>query len=67
MALDEYLFGKIVSYFKKNKKASSAVIERTVYLEDIKPRLTIFSRAVTGHAIEIYTAEREGGYKNNNC
>lgn len=66
MALDEYLFGKIVSYFKKNKKASSAVIERTVYLEDIKPRLTIFSRAVTGHAIEIYTAEREGGYKNNN-
>ncbi len=66
MALDEYLYGKVANYFKKSKKVSAATAERTVSLEDIKPRLTILSRAITGTAIEIYPAEREGGYKQNN-
>ena len=66
MALDEYLFGKVSNYFRKNKKVPQEVIERTVTLDDIKPRLTVFSRAVSGSAIEIFPAEREGGYKNNN-
>jgi len=38
----------------------------SVLLIDLKPRLTILARAITGQAIEIYDAEREGGYKNNN-
>lgn len=66
MPLDEYLFGRIANYFKQRNKASGDLINRTVHLEDIKPRLTILARAVTGAAIEIYPAEREGGYKNNN-
>ncbi|MFN8321739.1 MAG: VWA domain-containing protein [Chitinophagales bacterium] len=66
MELDEYLYSKVLKYFQKNKKISSEIAERTVELEDVKSRLTIISRAITGEAIEIYTAEREGGYKNNN-
>ena len=66
MALDEYLFGKIANYFKKKKTYSSKIIEKTVYLEEIKQRLTIMARALTGTAIEIFPAEREGGFKNTN-
>ena len=66
MALDEYLYGKISGYFKKNKKVSADVLSRTVFLDDIKPRLAILSRAVTGESIELFPAEREGGYKRNN-
>jgi nitric oxide reductase NorD protein len=66
MALDEYLYGKIANFFKTKKKESVLEQEKTVKLEDIKERLTIFARAVTGNPINIYTAEREGGFKNNN-
>lgn len=65
MPLDEYIFGKLSSYFKNNKKQSNEVIERSVSLNDIKPKLTILSRAITGEAIQIFPAEKEGGYKNN--
>jgi len=65
MALDEYLFGKVAGYFKKRNRTSADVLQRTILLDDIKPRLTIFARAATGSPIEIYPAEREGGYKNN--
>ncbi|TMU56135.1 nitric oxide reductase activation protein NorD [Flagellimonas algicola] len=63
---DEYLFTKFAHYFKKRKKNREANVSHAVHLSDIKPRLTIFARAVTGQAIELYAAEREGGYKNNN-
>lgn len=66
MALDEYLYGKIVSFFKHNKKVAPEILERTVYLEKIKSRLTVLARAITGKAIDIYPAEKEGGYKNDN-
>ncbi|MBP7184980.1 MAG: VWA domain-containing protein, partial [Saprospiraceae bacterium] len=66
MALDEYLYGKIANFFKKRKKDNAEAISKTVYLKDIKERLTILSRALTGIAIEIYPAEREGGFKKNN-
>jgi len=66
MALDEYLYGKIASFFTSKKKATILDSKNTVKLDDIKQRLTIFSRAITGEAIDIYHAEREGGYKNNN-
>lgn len=64
MPLDEYIFGKFANYFKKNKKYSSDIVERSVSLIDIKSRLTILSRATTGRAIQIFPAEKEGGYKN---
>lgn len=63
---DEYIFTKFAHYFKKRKKNREANWSHAVHLSDIKPRLTIFARAVTGKPIELYAAEREGGYKNNN-
>lgn len=63
---DEYIFTKFAFFFKKRKKAKEAELKHAVNLSDIKPRLTIFARAITGDAIEIYEAEREGGYRNNN-
>ena len=63
---DEYIFTKFAHYFKRRKKKRQAQLAHAVKLEDIKPRLTILARAVTGASIEIYEAEREGGYRNNN-
>ena len=63
---DEYIFTKFAFFFKKRKKQKEEALEHAVNLSDVKPRLTIFSRAITGLSIEIFEAEREGGYKNNN-
>ena len=63
---DEYLFTKFANYFKRRKKRKESSNVFAASLEDIKPRLTLFARAVTGKSIEIYVAEREGGYKNDN-
>lgn len=64
--IDEYLVGKFFKHLKSRKKISPEIEARTVILAEIKPRLTIMARALTGKAIEIFPAEREGGYKNNN-
>ncbi|MBK6832783.1 MAG: VWA domain-containing protein [Bacteroidetes bacterium] len=64
MPLDEYIFGKFANYFKTKKKYSDGTFERAVSLIDIKSKLTILSRATTGTAIQIFPAEKEGGYKN---
>ncbi|NOQ91494.1 MAG: NorD protein, partial [Flavobacteriaceae bacterium] len=66
MALDEYIYGKIASFFTKRKRGSLEADVKTVNLIDIKSRLTIFARAITGNPIDIFPAKREGGYKNNN-
>jgi nitric oxide reductase NorD protein len=64
--IDEYLVGKFFQQLKKSKKVSPEITARTVTLSEIKSRLTILARALTGNPIEIFPAEREGGYKNNN-
>ncbi|MDP3312999.1 nitric oxide reductase activation protein NorD [Lutibacter sp.] len=63
---DEYLFTKLAYYFKRRRLKKEEALEYAVSLEDLKPRLTILARAITGESIEIYEAEREGGFKNNN-
>ena len=63
---DEYIFTKFANYFKKRKKSIEKSKLNVANLEELTPRLTIFARAVTGKTIDIYKAEREGGYKNNN-
>ncbi|MET2985172.1 nitric oxide reductase activation protein NorD [Aureibaculum conchae] len=63
---DEYLFTKFAFYFKRRKRKKEESMANAVNLSDIKPKLTIFARAITGESIEIFEAEREGGYKNNN-
>ncbi len=64
--IDEYLVGKFFKHLKKSKKINPELLARTVTLNNINSRLTILARALTGRAIEIFPAEREGGYKNNN-
>ncbi len=66
MALDEFIYGKIASFFSKRKRETLEADSKTVKLDDIKPRLSILARAITGNSIDIYPAKREGGYKNNN-
>ncbi|NVK53149.1 MAG: VWA domain-containing protein [Flavobacteriaceae bacterium] len=63
---DEYIFTKFANYFKRRRKSKEQNKEYAAKLEELTPRLTIFARAITGKAIDIYQAEREGGYKNNN-
>ena len=63
---DEYIFTKFAFFFKKRKRKKEAELEYTVYLSEVKERLTIFARAITGESIEIFEAKREGGYRNNN-
>jgi nitric oxide reductase NorD protein len=64
--IDEYLVGKFFKHLKNRKKINPEIEAKTVYLATIKSRLTIMARALTGNPIEIFPAEREGGYKNNN-
>ena len=64
MGLDEYLFGKTARYFRNKKLEAAERLARTVKLESVKPRLTILARAVTGLPVELYPAEKEGGYRN---
>lgn len=63
---DEYIFTKLAYYFKRKKLKKQETLVHRVLLSDLKPRLTLIARAVTGKSIEIFEAEREGGYKNNN-
>lgn len=66
LELDELIFGKVVKYLKKRKENDSELLNRSVFLNDIKSRLILIARALCGTAIEIYPAEAEGGYKNDN-
>ncbi len=63
---DEYIFTKFANFFKRRKKSKESKHSHAVTLDELRSRLTIFARAITGKSIEIYEAEREGGYKNNN-
>ncbi len=63
---DEYIFTKFAFFFKKRRKKKEKELEHAVHLDELKSRLTVFACAITGEAIEIYNAEREGGYRNNN-
>ncbi len=60
---DEFIFAKVAKFLKHRKKSAREAIAHTVKLCEIKPRLTLVARAVTGHPIEIFEAEQEGGYK----
>lgn len=63
---DEYIFTKFAHFFKRRSKRKESKIPHAVRLQEIKPRLLLFARAITGESIEIFEAETEGGYKNNN-
>lgn len=65
MSFDEYLFGKIAGFYKRRTAKRNESIFR-VELDDIKARLLILARAASGKVIDIFPAEREGGFKGNN-
>ncbi|MBP9794166.1 MAG: VWA domain-containing protein [Flavobacterium sp.] len=66
MDLDEILFSSVAKYFKNRNKHKVLSDKNAVFLQDIKSRLTLLARAITGEPIELFPAEREGGCKNNN-
>ena len=64
MELDQILFKKVFNYFGNwNGKSSKEALSRTIYLQDISSRLTLVARALTGENIDIFPAEKEGGWK----
>ena len=66
MDLDEIIYTYFTKYFKKRSIANDPLLAHRVLLEDIRPKLTIMARALTGKNIEIFAAEQEGGYRDNN-
>lgn len=66
MSFDEFIYAKFIRYFRAGRKTDDALLQRRATLEKLKPRLTILARALTGEAIEIFEAEREGGFKDLN-
>jgi len=64
LELDQILFKKVFNFFGKwNSKDSKEEIARTISLKDISSRLTLIARALTGANIDIFPAEKEGGWK----
>lgn len=66
MDLDELIFEKIAKYFRHRDRKKEAAAANVVWLEAIQPRLLLMARAFTGLPVEIFPAEREGGYKDQN-
>ncbi len=65
MELDQLIFQKIFRFWDKQKKVDPLVSARTIKLNDIKPKLTILARALTGKPIDVLPASRDGGWQNN--
>ena len=65
MELDQILFKKIFNFFdRRNGKSAKEEITKTITLSEIKGRLALLARALTGKNIDILPAEQEGGWKN---
>ncbi len=63
MELDQVLFKRVHDWYKNLTSNNEGTNNKgTVFLETLKPRLTILSRALTGFQNEIVTSEREGGW-----
>ncbi len=65
MEFDQLIFQKIFRFYQRKKKIDPEVAARTITLDDLKPKLTLLARALTGEAIEIAPAARDGGWQNN--
>ncbi|MBL4585785.1 MAG: VWA domain-containing protein [Flavobacteriales bacterium] len=62
--LDEIIFKRFARFYKRKKNTLSDSDEaRVVHLTDIQQQLTLLARALTGVAIDVIPAEREGGFK----
>ena len=66
MDLDELLFGRFIKFLKRRRERQAEELGIKVQFSETRPRLTLFARILSGKPIEIFPAEREGGYKDNN-
>lgn len=64
MDLDELLYERIWRYLRGKRKQAIEADNRRITLDSLQSRLTLMARAFTGRPVEIFPAEREGGYKN---
>lgn len=63
MEIDQIIFKRLHNFYRKiTTKVDEEIVGRTVFLDPLKPRLTILARALTGCQNEIITSEREGGW-----
>ncbi len=65
MEFDQLIFQKIFRFYQRKKKVDPALAARTVSLDDLKPKLTLLARALTGATIDIAPAARDGGWQGN--
>ncbi|MFN8155575.1 MAG: NorD protein [Bacteroidia bacterium] len=66
MSVDEFLFGRFNEILKNRQKKRSALTVNEIQLSDIRNKLTLLARAVSGRPIDIYPAEKEGGVRGDN-
>lgn len=66
LEFDEVLYKKVIKYFKKRRLNDTKILSRQIILSEIKPRLLLLARALCAAPIEVFPAEREGGFKNLN-
>lgn len=66
MSFDEFLFGRFNEFLKNRRKKKSALTVNEIQLSEIRNRLTLLARAITGRPIDIYPAEKEGGLRGDN-
>ena len=64
MEWDQYLFRKALHFFQRFSRntVDEERLNRVVLLEELQDRLELVAKALTGHAIQIKLAEREGGF-----
>ena len=48
MDLDEILFSSVAKYFKNRSKQKVLSNKNTIFLKDIKSRITLLARAISG-------------------
>ncbi len=65
MELDQLLFKKVFDYFSKRRQVGLENATHAVNLEEVSSRFVILSRALCAESIEIFSSEREGGWKDN--
>lgn len=65
MELDQLLFKKVIDYFNKRRKIEPKNFAHAVSLDEVSPRFIILVRALCGVPIELFSSEREGGWKDN--
>ncbi len=66
MDLDEIIYSRVAKFLQFRKKEAIASLPQLAKLETLRFRLKIIASAVSGKNIEIYPAEKEGGYRNDN-